>query len=192
MSSIIGDQTTLHQVSEKVEANEDTISIINRLESILSNHDNGYGLSAIQIGIPKRISVLKKKNGEFIHLINPEVIEKDDEFTFHGEGCLSFPGLYLDTQRYKQVSVRNQVIENGSLREEKLCFYYSKMEEAGSDGIIAIAVQHEIDHMNGITITDHGKSFEKGTTIVRDSVKISRNDPCPCGSGKKYKKCCLK
>lgn len=24
------------------------------------------------------------------------------------------------------------------------------------------------------------------------SIKIGRNDPCPCGSGKKYKKCCLK
>jgi hypothetical protein len=27
---------------------------------------------------------------------------------------------------------------------------------------------------------------------VRAAPKISRNDPCPCGSGKKYKKCCLK
>ena len=27
-------------------------------------------------------------------------------------------------------------------------------------------------------------------TIVRDQPKIGRNDPCPCGSGKKYKKCC--
>ncbi len=29
------------------------------------------------------------------------------------------------------------------------------------------------------------------TTVHRDSPKIGRNDPCPCGSGKKYKKCCL-
>ena len=36
--------------------------------------------------------------------------------------------------------------------------------------------------------------FEKPGTVVpfkRNSVKIGRNDPCPCGSGKKYKKCCL-
>jgi preprotein translocase subunit SecA len=25
---------------------------------------------------------------------------------------------------------------------------------------------------------------------VRTGAKIGRNDPCPCGSGKKYKKCC--
>ena len=29
-----------------------------------------------------------------------------------------------------------------------------------------------------------------GTTIVRKDEKVGRNDPCPCGSGKKYKKCC--
>ncbi|HSI24267.1 MAG TPA: SEC-C metal-binding domain-containing protein, partial [Methylotenera sp.] len=28
-----------------------------------------------------------------------------------------------------------------------------------------------------------------GNTIVRDGVKVGRNDPCPCGSGKKYKQC---
>jgi preprotein translocase subunit SecA len=27
-------------------------------------------------------------------------------------------------------------------------------------------------------------------TVRRASDKIGRNDPCPCGSGKKYKKCC--
>lgn len=29
-----------------------------------------------------------------------------------------------------------------------------------------------------------------GGTYVRSEPKIGRNDPCPCGSGKKYKKCC--
>ena len=28
-------------------------------------------------------------------------------------------------------------------------------------------------------------------TYVRSAPKVGRNDPCPCGSGKKYKKCCL-
>ncbi len=30
----------------------------------------------------------------------------------------------------------------------------------------------------------------KPKTFIRDTAKIGRNDPCPCGSGKKYKKCC--
>jgi preprotein translocase subunit SecA len=31
----------------------------------------------------------------------------------------------------------------------------------------------------------------KGVTVRREGKKVGRNDPCPCGSGKKYKKCCL-
>jgi len=34
------------------------------------------------------------------------------------------------------------------------------------------------------------KEQKKSTTVVRDGAKVGRNDPCPCGSGKKYKKCC--
>lgn len=33
------------------------------------------------------------------------------------------------------------------------------------------------------------KAFRKSKTVVKE-VRIGRNDPCPCGSGKKYKKCC--
>jgi hypothetical protein len=33
--------------------------------------------------------------------------------------------------------------------------------------------------------------YEPGETYVRPGPKIGRNDPCPCGSGKKYKKCCM-
>ncbi len=36
----------------------------------------------------------------------------------------------------------------------------------------------------------HGHHHEKPQTVVRDQPKIGRNDPCTCGSGKKYKKCC--
>jgi hypothetical protein len=34
--------------------------------------------------------------------------------------------------------------------------------------------------------------YERQEPIVRETPKIGRNDPCPCGSGKKYKKCCGK
>jgi preprotein translocase subunit SecA len=36
----------------------------------------------------------------------------------------------------------------------------------------------------------HGDSTLKPETVRREGKKIGRNDPCPCGSGKKYKKCC--
>jgi preprotein translocase subunit SecA len=38
----------------------------------------------------------------------------------------------------------------------------------------------------------HGHShFAPVTTLRRDGPKVGRNDPCPCGSGKKHKKCCM-
>ena len=43
-----------------------------------------------------------------------------------------------------------------------------------------------------ITGTSHGgmDGKAKKNVTIRKSKKIGRNDPCPCGSGKKYKKCC--
>lgn len=35
------------------------------------------------------------------------------------------------------------------------------------------------------------QSSGKGETYTRPGSKLGRNDPCPCGSGKKYKKCCM-
>ncbi len=31
---------------------------------------------------------------------------------------------------------------------------------------------------------------QRSSRTIRKEAKIGRNDPCPCGSGKKYKKCC--
>ena len=60
-------------------------------------------------------------------------------------------------------------------------------DENDMDGLLeCICVQHEIDHLNGVVCMDR----KVNTTIVKDA-KVGRNEPCPCGSGKKYKKCCL-
>ena len=34
------------------------------------------------------------------------------------------------------------------------------------------------------------QAYKKSKIVVREQPKVGRNDPCPCGSGKKYKKCC--
>ena len=36
-----------------------------------------------------------------------------------------------------------------------------------------------------------GPTKKPPVTFIRDRAKVGRNDPCPCGSGKKYKKCCI-
>ena len=54
-------------------------------------------------------------------------------------------------------------------------------------GFTAQVIQHEIDHIDGI----EEELYPKGEGALHISnEKVGRNDPCPCGSGKKFKKCC--
>lgn len=126
----------LKQKSEPVELGNLFIkSVIKELEESL-DLDRGIGLTAIQIGIPKRISIIRMPKLK-LDLINPILLEKYDRFRFQGEKCLSLPGLSIDTARYMDV-----VIKNGDGRT--LNFY----------GLEAVVISHELDHMNGLTILD--------------------------------------
>ena len=183
---IVEDIAVLRQKSTPVESVEEASFIIEKLEDALSTKKNGVGLAAIQIGIPKRVGVIKY-DGEIQYLINPEILEKEDEFVFGQEGCLSFPGTYLNTKRFRQITVKNQVIKDGEFEDELFCLYHPPKGEDGGDSLIPIAVQHELDHFDGKLIIDHGV---KTIPYVRGD-KIGRNDLCYCGSGKKYKKCCM-
>jgi len=194
---IVQDLSVLRKISEPVESVEEALSIIQDLEKTLGPIDHGVGLSAIQIGTPKQIGVIKRNN-EFIHLINPEVIEQEEEFVFYKEGCLSLPGTTKNTKRYRHFTIKNHRIEDDKFEEEKLYFYYSTdSKEIGNDGLVAIAAQHEIEHFKGKLILDHDVDIQN-QSIQRESSKVGRNDPCPCGKtnakGKpvKYKKCCGK
>lgn len=184
MSKIVQNIAVLSQASSPASPCEAEM-LIEELKEELKHHEHGIGLSAIQIGIPKCVSIVKRRNGEYIHLINPTVVEDEDEFLFAGEGCLSFPGRYCTTTRYRQILIENQVIQaDMTFRTEKLCFYYDA--EAKTKDVECIAVQHEIQHLRGKTMFN--SEFKSKPVVV--SEKIGRNDPCPCGSGKKWKKCC--
>lgn len=185
---IVNDISVLRTKSENVVSVKEAKDLITQLESALEKTNNGVGLAAIQLGVPKKVGVIKLQD-KCIHLINAEIIDKSEEFIYYNEGCLSYSGVYLNTKRYKQITVKHNIIIDDKFEDEVFEAYYSSDEkEIGNDGIIAIAIQHEIDHFNGLTIYDHNIISKP---LVRDNVKIGRNDPCICGSGKKYKKCCL-
>ncbi|MFR1707812.1 MAG: peptide deformylase [Clostridium sp.] len=100
---------------------------------------NGVGLAAPQVGILKRIVVIDIGDGPLI-LINPEVIETNGEVN-DKEGCLSVPGKEGNVIRPKYVKVKAQD-RNGN-----------PIEIQGED-LLARALCHEIDHLNGILYTD--------------------------------------
>jgi peptide deformylase len=127
-------------------------------------------------------------------LINPKYIKKEVEIMY-GEGCLSYPKKGVQTQRYKNIIVKtaqedsdwyfsgapNPSDGKGSWEET-----HNKKHDEEQRLLEAICVQHEIDHLNGMTIHDR-----QMITTITTQDKVGRNDPCVCGSGKKFKKCCM-
>jgi len=172
---IITDEKLLRQKSESCSIEEGK-QIIEQLKKELEWNNQygkikGMGLSAPQIGIFKRVIYLKSQRvPEEIGLINPVITEVYDQAMHTDEGCLSFPDIRITTQRYEGVTVIDDLYSQG------IGFYE----------IEAFAIQHEIDHLDGILFMD--RKF----TGIRKEQDINRNDSCFCGSGKKYKKCCLR
>jgi peptide deformylase len=107
--------------------------------------EDGVGLAAPQVGRSIRCAIIdpsKERNQLFV-LINPQVTYKSEETIVHEEGCLSFPDLHVDITRHASVSVK-AFDENG--REYVI-------ENAVE--LFARAIQHEIDHLDGLFIIDH-------------------------------------
>jgi peptide deformylase len=182
--SIVTDLNTLATISANVDTAEEAKEILKKLEAELKNHPTGVGLSAIQIGIPKRVGLINYK-GHRIELINSSIMNVEDEFISFGESCLSLPLQSCNVCRYRHVVIRNTVLdetEPEGWREESTYFFIGD----GNEDLITVAIQHEIDHFDGIIIADKHVIIDPYR-----SDKVGRNDPCPCGSGKKYKKCCL-
>lgn len=142
---IITDLKYLRQKSEYVDNPDHVQIIIDNLEKAL-DLDKGIGLSAIQIGIPKKVSIIRYNDFK-LDLVNAKIIDKYDKFRFQQEGCLSIPGIHVDTIRYKEI-----VIENNG---KQLQF------DIDTDGIICIAIQHEIQHTQGKLMIDKGIKWRK-------------------------------
>jgi len=171
---IITDIQKLKIQSEDVKEDEAN-SLINELQLALDlsakNGTPGIGLSAPQIGINKKAAIVRIDNMK-IDLINSNITEQFDKMV-SVEGCLSLPGQTCKVERYNQV-----VINNMFATHKRLCAY----------GLVSVCVQHEMDHWDGILMTDRE---------IKNVINIGPNQPCPCGKvdiktgkHKKYKKCC--
>jgi peptide deformylase len=165
MKEIIKEIEKLKVICEEVKDNENVDAIIEEMKEILIAY-HGQGLAANQIGYNKRIFLLMSDfdTNKIAVFINP-IIESSDGSIITEEGCLSFPGKRINTKRNYEIFIKDKLFPQG-----RVCY-----------GILGVAAQHELDHLNGITMFDREYKF----------YKIGRNDMCPCGSKKKYKKCCI-
>jgi peptide deformylase len=168
---------------------EEGFEIATELFNILNERKDGIGLAANQVGIDAAVAVLNVR--EPLILINPVIKEQWDEIDYY-EGCLSYPKKGIRTKRYKNIIIQTAQEESGwyfsgveTGKEGKGTWESAKKHDQEQRLLEAICVQHEIDHLNGMTIHDR-----KIVTTIRVEKKPGRNEPCPCQSGKKYKKCC--
>jgi peptide deformylase len=109
----------------------------------------GIGLAAIQVDIPKRIVVIDISDDKQdpLCLINPEILERSGEEQMD-EGCLSVPGFYETVTRAERVRVR-------ALGRDGQPF------ELDTDGLLAVCIQHEIDHLDGRLFVDHISALKR-------------------------------
>ncbi len=137
------DERLKTKATQVTEVNDNIKTIVNDMFETMYD-ENGVGLAATQVNIHQQIVVIdvseNKENP--IVLINPEIIAKSEETLVNEEGCLSVPGCYAKVDRHTQVTVKALDI-NG--------------EEFTLDGeeLLAICIQHELDHLKGILFVDY-------------------------------------
>lgn len=142
------------------------------------NRGDAVGLSANQLSIDGeclkcRFCAMMVED-KWRLVIDPHIMEFQGEPVKKHEGCLTWPGKKIIADRYPSITVSYYTVEG-------------EYEQAAIDGFEAQVFQHEHDHLEGIEEKLVDADYR---TFRRDEPKIGRNDPCPCGSGKKHKKCC--
>lgn len=111
----------------------------------------GIGLAAPQIGVHQRVVIIdispKDEESNLIVAINPEIVHAEGS-SFEEEGCLSVPQYGASVKRHASV-----VVKALNLEGEEVTYQ--------AEGLLAVAFQHEIDHLDGILFVDHLSPLKK-------------------------------
>lgn len=149
----------LKEISKKVEKFDKKLHDLLDAMYPLMMETNGIGLAAIQVAVASRVMIINLPDEEdqqsiesLIEMINPVITHKNGE-TVYQEGCLSVPTFYEDITRYENVTVNFQDRDGNTKTIE-------------ADGLLSIAIQHEMDHLEGILFIDkltysRRKKFDK-------------------------------
>ena len=116
----------------------------------------GIGLAAIQVGVPKRVIVMdisREEDGRQPRFfVNPEVLWTSDETAPYEEGCLSVPEVYDEVERPSRVRLR-------------YLNYDGEQVEEDAEGLYAVCIQHEMDHLQGTLFIDHLSRLKRSFAI---------------------------
>jgi peptide deformylase len=138
----------LRQKAKRVARIDNSVQkLIDDMIDTLRAEPNRAGLAAPQVGVPLRIAVIELPEQELITLINPEIIKKEGERVVQ-EGCLSIPGYFGEIRRAVTVKVKAKNREGKEYRIK-------------AEGLLAQALEQEIEHLDGVLYIDHLESEEK-------------------------------
>ena len=154
---------------------EEGMAIATKLFQILNKRGDGIGLAANQVGIDAQVAVVNVR--EPLVLINPKIVSKENPIDYY-EGCLSYPGKGVPTQRYRDIEIKTAQSESNwyfsgaaENSEGKSVWDKGNMKQDQENRILeSVCIQHEIDHLNGKVIMDRRKNM-----IVKTEKKIGRN-----------------
>ncbi len=153
----------LRQISSPVEKVDDDVRALIRDMFETMYDAPGIGLAAIQVGVPKRILVIDLQEPEVEDgppvkdprvFINPEIIKHSDEEVPYLEGCLSVPDQYAEVERPARVRARWLDADE-------------KQHEGEFDGLLAVCLQHEVDHLNGVLFIDHLSRLKRDMVLKK-------------------------
>jgi len=163
----------LRKVSKPVGKIDDEIKALIRDMFETMYDAPGVGLAAIQIGVAKRVVTIDATRGDEeknpMVFINPEVIAASDEKDMKEEGCLSIAEFYEEVERPSEVTVRYM--------DEK-----GKTHEIEADGLLARALQHEIDHLNGVLFIDHISKLKRDR-VTKKFTKAAKTNKRTAAAG---------
>lgn len=129
-------------------------SLVTAMTTVVEEHQ-ALGLSAPQVGAGVRVIVAKGPRSKVMLMVNPVIMSTSWKETRRLESCLSIPGFAVHTTRFEGVTV--------SFLNDRL-----EVEEWTFAGVAAQIIQHEIDHLNGVTLTDN--LSEKKQTLAAELV----------------------
>ena len=148
----------LKQVSQPVVAVDDELRALmdDMLETMYAAP--GIGLAAVQIGVPKRVIVMdlagQDEEKQPRYFVNPEILWSAEDTAPYEEGCLSVPEYYDEVQRPAKVRLR-YLDYNGQAVEEE------------AEGLFAVCIQHEMDHLEGVLFIDHLSRLKREQAVKK-------------------------
>ena len=152
------DLAVLKAKSQPVEGVDDSLRALmdDMLETMYAAP--GIGLAAVQVGEPKRVIVMDlAREGEPPapkHYVNPEIVWASDETAPYEEGCLSVPEVYDEVQRPAKVKL-------------KYLDYQGQPVEEDCEGLFAVCIQHEMDHLEGVLFIDHLSRLKRERAVAK-------------------------